>query len=182
MEKMMVYGFLGIVLEVLATLFYTFVVAWQERTGLKFIRNVYIVCHMYGAKVKSVIFALLSLALYIQMRETNSNILCLLFTISFLTLNSALLLDTSCASRPMEISTQEMMNQYLLSMIITITYFVLMNLKLVRIAYAAYLLFVSVRYIQKAKGWEVLFTSWENTWEYAYPLIPFFVACIMIIL
>ncbi len=182
MEKMMVYGFLGIALEVLVTLFYTFVVAWQERTGLKFIRNVYIVCHMYGAKAKSVVFAILSLALYIQIQKTDSNLLCLLFTISFLTLNSALLLDTSCTSRPMEISTQEMMNQYLLSMIITITYFVLMNLKLVRIAYAAYLLFVSVIYIQKANAWKVLFTNLEDTWEYIYPLIPFFVACTMVIL
>lgn len=175
-------GLAGIVAEALVGLIYSIVIIAISKTEWRFLKNIFVVSHMYVAKGKCIVFAILSSLECYQVITNGSIVSIVVFSFSFMTMMATLLINISSKISPMKITSDGLMSLYLLAALITFGYVVLMGEVWVRIVMATYLLILATYYLYKMDAWGEIFGSFEETYEYLYPVIPFVAVLVTILI
>lgn len=175
-------GLAGIVAEALVGLIYSIVIIAISKTEWRFLKNIFVVSHMYVAKGKCIVFAILSSLACYRVITNGSIVSIVVFSFSFMTMMATLLINISSKISPMKITSDGLMSLYLLAALITFGYVVLMGEVWVRIVMATYLLIVATYYLYKMDAWGEIFGSFEETYEYLYPVIPFVAVLVTILI
>lgn len=162
----------GIVAEALVYLVYSVVMILISNGKWRFLKNIFLVSHMYAAKEKTIVYSILSALTYYGVAKTGSKLMILLYSFSFMTTIATMLMNMSAKINPMEMTSTKLRVLYFLTIPITFDYVVLMGVAWVRLLMACCLLALAMYYLYKADAWNKIFQSRKDTYEYLYPLAP----------
>lgn len=163
----------GIVAEALVYLVYSLVIILMSKSEWRFLKNIFLVSHMYAAKEKTIVYSTLSVLAYYGIAKTGSKLLILLYSFSFMTTIATMLINMSAKINPMEATSTKLRALYFLTIPITFDYVVLMSVAWVRLLMACCLLALATYYLYKTDAWDKIFKNWKDTYEYLYPVVPF---------